>query len=367
MILKKKIIAFILPSLGGGGTEKVYLNLAIYLFSKGYEIHFVLLEKKGELIKYLPLEIFVYSLNKKRFRNSIFSLVKYFKKHKPSYVLASMWPLTSISVIAWILAGKRCKLFLSEHSNLTETYLSSKLENSFFLKSLIRITYPYVNGVICVSNGVLEDIITIGRLKRDRIKVIYNPVTNYKFDNDIVHELPDFWRDCSFKILSIGRFVSQKNHSLLLDAFCILRKSLDAKLIILGDGPLYLQTKEYLNKLGLVDSVIMPGFTIDTKSYYYHSNLFVLSSNYEGLPTVLIEALDYGISIVSTDCPSGPSEILSDGTFGTLVPVGDVQKLANAMQESLLNPRDKMYLKERAKDFSVEKMSELYLSMFLNF
>lgn len=367
MILKKKIIAFILPSLGGGGTEKVYLNLAIYLFSKGYEIHFVLLEKKGELIKYLPLEIFVYSLNKKRFRNSIFSLVKYFKKHKPSYVLASMWPLTSISVIAWILAGKRCKLFLSEHSNLTETYLSSKLENSFFLKSLIRITYPYVNGVICVSNGVLEDIITIGRLKRDRIKVIYNPVTNYKFDNDIVHELPDFWRDCSFKILSIGRFVSQKNHALLLDAFCILRKSLDAKLIILGDGPLYLQTKEYLNKLGLVDSVIMPGFTIDTKSYYYHSNLFVLSSNYEGLPTVLIEALDYGISIVSTDCPSGPSEILSDGTFGTLVPVGDVQKLANAMQESLLNPRDKMYLKERAKDFSVEKMSELYLSMFLNF
>lgn len=367
MILKKKIISFILPSLGGGGTEKVYLNLALYLFSKGYEIHFVLLEKKGELLKYLPIDIFVYSLNKKRFRNSIFSLVKYFKTQKPNYVLASMWPLTSISVIAWILAGKRCKLFLSEHSNLTETYLTSKIENSFFLKLLIRITYPYVNGVICVSNGVLEDIITMGRLKRDKIKVIYNPVTNDRFNNDIVNEIPDFWRDCSFKILSIGRFVSQKNHALLLNAFCILRKSLDVKLIILGDGPLYLQTKEYLNKLGLVDSVIMPGFTMDTNSFYYHSNLFVLSSNFEGLPTVLIEALDYGVSIVSTDCPSGPSEILSNGTYGTLVPVGDAEKLAFAMQQTLLNPRDKISLKERAKDFSVEKMSELYLSMFLNF
>lgn len=367
MILKKKIISFILPSLGGGGTEKVYLNLALYLFSKGYEIHFVLLEKKGELLKYLPIEIFVYSLNKKRFRNSIFSLVKYFKTQKPNYVLASMWPLTSISVIAWILAGKRCKLFLSEHSNLTETYLTSKIENAFFLKLLIRITYPYVNGVICVSNGVLEDIITMGRLKRDKIKVIYNPVTNDRFNNDIVNEIPDFWRDCSFKILSIGRFVSQKNHALLLNAFCILRKSLDVKLIILGDGPLYLQTKEYLNKLGLVDSVIMPGFTTDTNPFYYHSNLFVLSSNFEGLPTVLIEALDYGISIVSTDCPSGPSEILSNGIYGTLVPVGDAEKLAFAMQQSLLNPRDKISLKGRAKDFSVEKMSELYLSMFLNF
>lgn len=367
MILKKKIISFILPSLGGGGTEKVYLNLALYLFSKGYEIHFVLLEKKGELLKYLPIEIFVYSLNKKRFRNSIFSLVKYFKTQKPNYVLASMWPLTSISVIAWILAGKRCKLFLSEHSNLTETYLTSKIEKTFFLKLLIRITYPYVNGVVCVSNGVLEDIITMGRLKRDKIKVIYNPVTNDRFNNDIVNEIPDFWRDCSFKILSIGRFVSQKNHALLLNAFCILRKSLDVKLIILGDGPLYLQTKEYLNKLGLVDSVIMPGFTTDTNPFYYHSNLFVLSSNFEGLPTVLIEALDYGISIVSTDCPSGPSEILSNGIYGTLVPVGDAEKLAFAMQQSLLNPRDKISLKGRAKDFSVEKMSELYLSMFLNF
>lgn len=367
MILKKKIISFILPSLGGGGTEKVYLNLALYLFSKGFEIHFVLLEKKGELLKYLPIEIFVYSLNKKRFRNSIFSLVQYFKTQKPNYVLASMWPLTSISVIAWILAGKRCKLFLSEHSNLTETYLTSKIENAFFLKLLIRITYPYVNGVICVSNGVLEDIISMGRLKRDKIKVIYNPVTNDRFNNDIVNEIPDFWRDCSFKILSIGRFVSQKNHALLLNAFCILRKSVDAKLIILGDGPLYLQTKEYLNKLGLVDSVIMPGFTTDTNPFYYHSNLFVLSSNFEGLPTVLIEALDYGISIVSTDCPSGPSEILSNGIYGTLVPVGDAEKLAFAMQQSLLNPRDKISLKERAKDFSVEKMSELYLSMFLNF
>jgi glycosyltransferase involved in cell wall biosynthesis len=111
----------------------------------------------------------------------------------------------------------------------------------------------------------------------------------------------------------------------------------------------------------------MPGFTTDTNPFYYHSNLFVLSSNFEGLPTVLIEALDYGISIVSTDCPSGPSEILSNGIYGTLVPVGDAEKLAFAMQQSLLNPRDKISLKGRAKDFSVEKMSELYLSMFLNF
>jgi glycosyltransferase involved in cell wall biosynthesis len=239
-------------------------------------------------------------------------------------------------------------------------------ENAFFLKLLIRITYPYVNGVICVSNGVLEDIITMGRLKRDKIKVIYNPVTNDRFNNDIVNEIPNFWRDCSFKILSIGRFVSQKNHALLLNAFCILRKSLDVKLIILGDGPLYLQTKEYLNKLGLVDSVIMPGFTTDTNPFYYHSNLFVLSSNFEGLPTVLIEALDYGISIVSTDCPSGPSEILSNGTYGTLVPVGDAKKLAIAMQESLLNPRDKISLKDKLPCISSKLIPNLDLKFSLS-
>jgi glycosyltransferase involved in cell wall biosynthesis len=363
--IRNSKISFILPNLGGGGAEKVYLNLAEALIEKGFKVQFVLLEEKGELLSFLPRGATIYALNIKRFRNSIYPLVKYFKHENPDIILTSLWPLTSASVFAWILAGRRGKLFLAEHSNLTHTYIKTKKESYFYLKLIINITYRFATGVIGVSKGVMDDLVYLGNLDHSKTKVIYNPVI--KFNAPSLNEdpkIPDFWKDCSYKILAIGRFIYQKDHKSLISAFSVLNNSLKAKLVILGDGPLWNETKLLVDSLGLQDSIDLPGFSANPRHWYQQADLFVLSSRFEGLPTVLIEALDYGVTIVSTDCPSGPSEILGNGKYGTLVPVGDIHALANAMHKNLLKPMDKGILKNRALDFSIDKITEQYLNFF---
>lgn len=166
------------------------------------------------------------------------------------------------------------------------------------------------------------------------------------------------------KIIAIGTLKSQKRFDRLVHAFAGLPER-DAVLMILGEGGERENIETLAQTLNVAGRVFMPGFTHDPAYYLRRADLFVLSSDYEGFGNVVAEALEQGTPVVSTDCPSGPREILEDGKYGTLVPVGDVDALARAMEDALNREHDREALKRRAQDFSVDKAADAYLDLLL--
>ncbi|WP_246191668.1 glycosyltransferase [Pseudoxanthomonas gei] len=162
-------------------------------------------------------------------------------------------------------------------------------------------------------------------------------------------------------ILTVGTLKAVKNHAFLIEAFSRLPTKLNATLCILGEGQLRSEIEKIVESKGLIGRVLLPGFRTDTTPWYRRADIFVLSSRHEGFGNVIVEALAQGIPVVSTDCPSGPREILCDGKYGRLVPVGDVDAFASAMLAGLKEVSGSEILKERARDFSVGKIADEYL------
>ncbi|SHL76545.1 Glycosyl transferases group 1 [Paracoccus solventivorans] len=163
------------------------------------------------------------------------------------------------------------------------------------------------------------------------------------------------------RILTVGNLKEVKNHPLLLRSFAQIGDA-QARLMILGQGGNEGKLRALAEELGIIGRVIFAGFHADPAPFYASADLFVLSSDYEGFGNVIVEALSFGLPVVSTDCPSGPAEILDGGRFGRLVPVGDAAALARAMAAALAEPADQVLLKRRAADFSPEIAARSYLS-----
>lgn len=358
-----KTVSIILPDLSGGGAERLYVYLANEWAQQGYLVSFVLMQKKGDLIPLVSPEINIINLKVYRIRNVILPLSKQIKILCPDIIITAMWPLTSITVVAWLLAGKKPRLYLTEHVQLSISCVEEIKVPLYIAKLFIRLTYPLATGVITVSEGVKDDLLKLSKLPKDKIQVIYNPaatgVESYRESKDVREKL--WGAGFEYHILTAGTLKTQKDHENLLQAFKLLPSKLNVKLTILGDGHL----REYLTKLiieyDLKDRVSMPGFVIDPYPWFRSADLFVLSSRWEGFGNVIVEALECGVPVVSTDCPSGPAEILNDARYGKLVPVSDSKKLAIAIEESLGETPDRELLKNRAQDFTVKNISNQYM------
>jgi glycosyltransferase involved in cell wall biosynthesis len=360
-------VSIVLPNLQGGGAERVALYLANYWAEQGMQLEFVLMEARGELMELVDPRIPIHSLKASRIRGSILPLRTYFAERKPAVAWVGLWPLTSAAILAWQLAGRPGSLFTTDHTNLSISCLQELKLSPLYLQALLRSTYPLATGVMVVSEGVKRDLCRLVAFADERVKVIYNPVAR-----GLVNPAPvdpavrqQLWGP-GFKhhVLAVGSFKTQKNFPLLLRAFAQLPHSLNAKLTILGEGLLRPELEALIQELGAEDRVALPGFALDPSSWFRSADIFVLSSSWEGLPTVMIEALECGVPVVSTDCPSGPTEILDNGRFGRLVPVGDVTALAAAMQANLLESHDHEALRCRAQDFAVPRIADQYLAYF---
>lgn len=221
--------------------------------------------------------------------------------------------------------------------------------------------------VISVSDGVGDDVSAVTGISRKRISTIYNPVIVPEMES-LRRESPDHpWvTDSGSRIvLAAGRLDDQKDFPTLLKAFHALSETRSLRLIILGEGRQRQQLKALIQALNMADRVSLPGWAANPFAFMSRASLFVMSSKYEGLPGVLIQALACGCPCVSTDCPHGPSEILEGGRIGPLVAVGDHAALAGAMRDTLDNPPDKEVLRERAKLFSMEKSVEMYEALIM--
>jgi len=362
-----KKISIFLPNLTGGGAERLAIYLAHDWIDRGFKVEIVLMQKHGELLSIVSPEIAIIDLKSRKIRNSIFSLYKYLRVSQPDIIWVGMWPLTSTAIISWILAKKVGSIYVIDHNQLSKSVIQELKVPAFFLKMLMKITYPFATGIMTVSNGVKEDLLKLGGFKDNQVKVIYNPAAtgipkNMKITK--IHKDTIWGEGFDKHILSVGSLSVQKNYSLLIRAFSKISKNLNAKLIILGEGKLRPSLESLISELDLEDSVSLVGFVKDPYPWYLTADLYVLSSDWEGLPTVLIESLECGLPIVSTDCPSGPKEILEDGRYGKLVPTNNPIALSNAIELSLSESHDKTLLMSRADDFSIESISKQYLQYF---
>jgi glycosyltransferase involved in cell wall biosynthesis len=236
---------------------------------------------------------------------------------------------------------------------------------SHFLPLLMRWTYPWADKIVAVSKGVADELILALGLPQERVQVIYNPVVTPDLLTKAEEPVNDPWLQPGRPpvILAVGRLAVQKDYPTLLKAFALVRAQRPAYLLILGEGPERPFLEALARRLGIAEDVRMPGFVENPYPYMRRASVLVLSSLFEGLPTVLIEAMACGLSVVSTDCPSGPREILQDGKYGHLVPVGDHYALAEAIVQTINTPMNPEILKIRALDFSASKAIADYVKI----
>jgi len=368
-MLSKIKISFFLPSLRGGGAERVFVNLANEFARRNFDVDLVLAQKEGPYLEEISNKVKIVELKKKRILLCLFSLMRYLREKKPAILFCAMFHVNIIGYLAKYLTHSDTKIVATEHNSFSITIQQLPAIKKIILSLLVRILYPKMDKIIAVSKGVAEDLMQVVQLPKNKLQVIYNPVIKKAEILRKSQEIPShpFFREKRKKgmiiIIGIGRLTKQKDFPTLLKAFGKIKKHKDARLIILGEGEERIKLEGLIKKLNLSSFVSLPGFVKNPYSYLKNSDLFVLSSKWEGLPTVLIEALACGIPVVSTDCPSGPREILEEGKYGKLVPVGDWRALAEAILETLDNPPDPEKLKERANFFSIERAGREYFEL----
>lgn len=364
----KPFVSILLPDLRGGGAERITVNLVNELVSRGFNVDLVLLSATGPFLENLDSNVHVVDLKVQRMRSVLLSLMRYLRMAKPDALLACMWPLTIISVLAQRLSYVGTRLVVAEHNTWSLSQAEYSGLQQFIIKITMQILFPFADAIVAVSDGAADDLAKFSRVDLKKISTIYNPVTDSsliesKCDNQLSSSTHG-WNSAAFRILNVGTLKDQKNQELLIRAFSKLPAEIGAHLLILGDGELRDKLELLIVELGIQGHVSMPGFISDPGPYYRHASLFALSSDWEGLPTVIIEALAVGTPVVSTDCPSGPREILCNGQFGRLVPVGDTAAFATAMAESLSTTHDRDALKARSRDFSIDKAVDKYVALF---
>lgn len=355
-------ISILLPDLRPGGAERVQVVLASEWLKMGFSVEFLLVKKEGDLLDILPSETTVHALDAPRFRNAALPIARYLGTRHPDILLIAMWPLTCIAILAAKLSCFKGTIVVSDHVVFKESPETNTKFKKLLFSVSTRLTYPLAYTRIGVSKGVVEDLSALSGLHQSKFDVIYNPAAVYPQPSDLL-PTPLRKRAGSRIILGVGTLKPEKDFATLLRAFAAIPAEQNIELILLGDGTERPQLEKLAWDLKIKERVTFAGTVLNTSPYYNMASVFVLSSWYEGFGNVIVEALSHGTPVVSTDCRSGPREILGDGEFGELVPVSDHIAMALAIQRKLQEEpktdRDKLIA--RAMDFSPDRVAKLYL------
>ncbi len=310
------------------------VNLASGLIDEGIGVDVVLASATGPFLSGLPSKVRVIDLKASRIAFSIPALARYLRQVQPDALLGFQDHASVAAITAAVLCRSPTPIFVAVHSTWTKI-LEEGCPKERLLARVAGLAYRHAAGVIAVSAGAASSVVSCLGIERSRVRVIYNPVITSDLFLKAQAAVEHPWlqpRQCPL-ILGMGRLNKAKDFATLVASFARLRSRCPARLMILGEGEERPALEALIKKLALSGDVTLPGFVANPYPYLRQASVFVLSSAWEGLPTVLVEALALGSPIVSTNCPSGPSEILGDGGLGTLVPVGDIDAMADAMYE----------------------------------
>jgi glycosyltransferase involved in cell wall biosynthesis len=397
-------IALLSADFSSGGVGRFRIRVAEELLRRGHEVDLVASAKSGVLLPEVPkaariIELRRASLPLARLAalradpgllpgflrlaaarghpssnlRCLPSLVTYMRDCRPDGVLAATAPFNLIAVWARRLAGGQARVIVSERNQLSVETIGGKTWRYDIPYEILRRVYLQADAITAVSDGVRAELAKHAGIPPDRITTIYNPIFDATLQAKASAPLDHPWLRPGEPpvLLGVGTLKPQKDFATLIRAFARVRARRPARLLILGESRSSEADRAHKAELtalpaelGVADDVRFEGFVANPPAYMSRAALFVLSSRWEGLPAVLIEALGSGIPVVSTDCPSGPAEILEGGRFGRLVPVGDDAALTAAIEATLDAPLDRALLRRRGADFSAERSIDRYLSVF---
>lgn len=359
-------ITLIMPSTNIGGVERVMTNLAIGLKKRNFDVNLVLVDSNGPFRDLIPKDINVVDFNSSRALYTIPKLIRYLKRYKPDVVISAMDHQNIVTLWATHMARVKTRNIVSVHVDWLALYPRVKSFKDRLLPSLMKRFYLWADYIVAVSQGTASALSLIADIPLDKIKVIYNPVITLdifqKAEEPLEH--PWFLPGEPPVILGVGRLVSQKDFETLIKAFKIVRDTRPSRLLILGEGEERSKLEALVKYMNLQEDVSLPGFEENPYKYMKRASVFVLSSVGEGFANVLAEAIALGTSVVSTNCPSGPAEILDNGRYGLLVDVGNPRQLAEAILKVLDNPLDRNVLMQRGMEFSLDRIVEQYIALF---
>ncbi len=341
------------------------LTLARFMQKEGYSVDLVLGRFRGELAELVPDGIRIINLSQRLSLpttlglgfNALFGLSAYLRHERPAALMSSLSRGNLVAVMARQLSRAGTRLVLREANTFHNTGKLTQL--------LTRYLYPRADIIVAVSRGIAHDLESLPTIGKQMIRIIYNPI-----DIPAVNELacqnmshPWFSAGEPPVILGVGRLSEQKDFAMMIRAFSVIRRSRNARLLILGEGDKRRELENLVTELGLEDDVALPGFVGNPYYFIKHAAIVGVSSKWEGMINVIIEAIAIGTPVVSTDCHSGPAEILENGRIGQLIPVGDVGAFAAAIESTLDNPPEKKILQQRANDFSVSRIARKYIEI----
>lgn len=363
----KPTISIFLPALAGGGAERAMLHLAEGLAERGFPTDLVLAQATGDYLSQVSGSIRIIDLQAKFpvLASKTIALRHYLQQEQPA-VLFSALDILSSAIWAQRLAGVPTKIIMCVQTHLSRQFRNHQPYTVGRIRPhLVRWFYPWADAIVAASHGVAADVARLTNIPVEDIPVIHNPVVT----PDVLQQMqapidhPWFAPGEPPVLLGVGRLVSQKDFPTLIDAFALLRQQRLVRLMILGEGEDRTKLEAQIRHHGLTEDVALPGFVANPYAYMAKANVFVLSSIFEGFGNVVAEAMATGTPIVSTDCESGPAEILANGRYGQLVPPENAVALADAIATTLDNPLSPDILRQRAQAFSRDCVVEQYINV----
>ncbi len=359
-------IALLVPTLEIGGVERVFSNLAQGLHELGVEVDLVVGRAGGDMGRHLESGISSFDLESDRMLASVPRLAKYLRARQPEALIAAMTHCTAAAVLGRAVARQNVKIVATEHNTMSKVVANTRGVKYRLMPLWSRWALSRADSIVTVCAGVADDLSANTGIPRSRCQVIYNPVISdalyHAAEEPVEH--PWFHAGEPPVVLAVGRLDKQKDFPMLVRAFRRVRDSRPSRLLILGEGPDRERVEAVVREERLTAEVAMPGFEQNPYRFMKRAAVFALSSGWEGFGVVLVEALALGMPVVSTDCTYGPSEILCNGKYGTLVPVGDHEAMARALLDALENQAHKP--SPNVDQYRLRNVAAEYLSLIRN-
>jgi glycosyltransferase involved in cell wall biosynthesis len=361
-------VSFFFSLLALGGIARNRVHLARAMAERGVSVDLVAMRIKPEGQAMVPEGIRLFDLDARRVRRGLPKLISYLRSERPQVLVASAEIPSILACLARRAAGYPERLILSVHNAQSRDIAARPAWiDRELVPKLMRRCYHWADDYLAVSEEAANDFCNLIKVPPSGVHVIPNPVVTSQLLRQAQEPVEHSWLIAKDRpvLVTAARLAPQKDLPTLLRAFAALVAVRPAYLIILGRGPLAEQLKAQARELGIAELVDFHGFVNNPFPYFANADGFVLSSAWEGLPGVIIQAMACGCPIVATDCPGGTADILENGRYGALVPVGDHEALTDAIVDLLDKPRDSAFLKSRAMDFHVDNIIARYADMVL--
>lgn len=356
-------LAIFLATSGHSGVDRVMRNLLPEFVARGLRVDLLKIAGHGPHWGELPENARLVELGARHVHTALPALVHYLRQHRPRALLSDKDKVNRTALLARALAGVNTRIAVRMGTTVSVNLARRGAWSRFSQQASIRLFYRFADAIITPSQGAANDLACIAGLSPDRITVCPSPVVTAGLLKKAEEVAPHPWLAENVPVvLGVGELCARKDFSTLLHAFALLRRQRPCRLIIAGEGRQRAKLQTLAAQLNIAGDVDLAGFQPNPYAYMRHADVFALSSVCEGSPVVLMEALAVGTPVVSTDCPSGPREVLADGRYGALVPVGDGEKLAAALADALDHPPSTDLLREASLPYSVANSADHYLA-----